>query len=144
MNVHSFLLYLCDSKQSKKMGKAKIFWTVIRYLMAAFMVYGGVQHFINTDFYNPFVPAFLPFKAAVIYISGVIEIAIGLLLLANKTAGIGSLLLLLLMLAFLPTHIWDVFSSTPAIGSHEAALVRLPVQLVFIGISWKLKNVFYK
>ena len=126
------------------MGKAQLFWTVIRYLMAAFMVYGGVQHFVNTDFYNPFVPNFLPFKSAIIYISGIIEVAIGVLLVLKNTAGLGSLLLLLLMLVFLPIHIWDVFSNTPAIGSHEAALIRLPVQLLFIAVSWKLKNVFYK
>lgn len=126
------------------MGKAQLFWTFIRYLMAAFMVYGGVQHFVNTDFYNSFVPDFLPFKSAIIYISGIIEIAIGVLLVLKNTAGLGSLLLLLLMLVFLPIHIWDVFSNTPAIGSHEAALIRLPVQLLFIAISWKLKNVFYK
>jgi hypothetical protein len=40
------------------------------------------------------------------------------------------------MLAFLPLHLMDVFKDAPAIGSHKAALVRLPLQFVFILWAW--------
>ena len=40
------------------------------------------------------------------------------------------------MLAFLPVHVWDVFRADPAIGTHGAALVRLPFQFVFILWAW--------
>lgn len=119
-------------------------WNIVKIAMALFMLYGGVQHFLNAEFYLPFVPDFLDFKMAVIYSSGLIEIIIGLLLFFKQTAGVGALALLGLMLVFLPIHVWDVFSDAPAIGSHQAAVIRLPVQLLFIAISWKLKNVFYK
>ena len=118
-------------------------WSIVVLIMAVFMFYGGVQHFINSVFYIPFVPSFLPFKMAIIYISGVIEMAIALLLVIKKYRGIGALSLLLLMLAFLPIHIWDVFSDAPAIGNHQLALIRLGMQFVFIAISWKLKNLYF-
>lgn len=125
-------------------SKAVFFWKVIKIAMAIFMIYGGVQHFTNTAFYSPFVPDFLNFKVAIIYISGIVEIAIGLLLLFKKSEGVGALGVFILMLVFLPIHVWDVFSAAPAIGSHQAALIRLSIQLVFIGISWKLKSIYYK
>ncbi|MCW5515422.1 MauE/DoxX family redox-associated membrane protein [Muriicola sp. Z0-33] len=117
----------------------KIFWSIIRLIFAAFMIYAGVQHLLKPDFYEPFVPSFLPFTTAIIYASGILEILLGVLLLIPKYAKLGAMGLLLLMLIFLPIHIWDVFADSPAIGSQKAALIRLPVQFLFIGIAWKLK-----
>lgn len=108
--------------------------------LAIFLIFGGAQHFINPDFYIPFVPSFLPFTMAIVYISGLLEILFGLALLFKKQATIGAWGILILMLLFLPIHIWDVFSETPAVGSHKAALVRLPIQCLLIVIAWKVKN----
>jgi len=119
----------------------KILWTAVRIIFAIFMAYAGVQHFLKPEFYIPFVPSFLPFTTAIIYVSGIIEIVLGLMLFVPKYSKLGATGIMLLMLVFLPIHIWDVFSDTPAIGSHQAALVRLPVQLLFIAIAWKLKSI---
>ncbi|MGB5172196.1 DoxX family protein [Eudoraea sp.] len=118
----------------------KVFWTVIRVIFAIFMIYAGVQHLLNPDFYLPFVPSFMPFTMAIIYTSGIIEILLGIMLLIPKYARQGAMGIMLLMLIFLPIHVWDVFSATPAIGSHQAALIRLPVQFLLIGLAWKLKS----
>jgi uncharacterized membrane protein len=75
---------------------------------------------------------------AIIYISGLAEVLLGLMLFVPKYIRLGAGGILLLMILFLPIHVWDVFSSHPAIGSHEAALVRLPIQFIFIFIAWKL------
>ena len=110
---------------------------VIKILLAIFMINGGVQHFLIPDFYLPFVPSFLPYKIMIIYASGIVEIVLGgILLLDKKYAKYGALGILLLMIIFLPIHIWDVFSATPAIGTHQAALIRLPIQFLLIAISW--------
>jgi len=119
-------------------------WEVLRVILALFIIMGGIQHFMNPTFYFPFVPDFLVYKLAIIYVSGVVEILFGLLLLINKYKSLGALAVLVLMLAFLPIHIWDVFSDTPAIGSHTAALIRLPIQLVLIAISFKLRRLYTK
>lgn len=119
---------------------AYIFWMTLRILFAIFMAYAGIQHLINPNFYAPFVPAFLPFSMAIIYISGIVEILLGLMLLIPKYVKIGAYGIMLLMFAFLPIHIWDVFLDNPAIGSHQAALIRLPVQFIFIAIAWKIKS----
>ena len=118
----------------------RIFWIALRVVFALFMVFAGIQHFLKPEFYTPFVPAFLPFTVAIIYLSGAIEIILGLLMIIPKYAKVGAIGILLLMLIFLPIHIWDIFSDSPAIGSHKAALIRLPVQLLFIAIAWKLST----
>lgn len=105
-----------------------------------FLILGGVQHFISPTNYIPFVPSFLPFTMAIIYISGLFEILFGLALFFKKMKIIGAWGVLILMLLFLPIHVWDVFSETPAIGSRNAALIRLPLQFLLVGIAWKVKN----
>lgn len=120
----------------------QLFWTVIKIILALFIIYGGVQHFVKPDFYIPFVPSFLPYPMAIIYISGIIEIVLGFALLLNKKyANWGALGVLVLMILFLPIHIWDVFSETPAIGGHNAALIRFPIQLLLIALSWKVYSI---
>jgi uncharacterized membrane protein len=116
-------------------------WIAVRILFALFMIMGGVQHFIKPDFYLPFVPSFLPFPMVIIYLSGIIEVALGLLLLFKKSAKIAAVGIFMLMLLFLPVHVWDIISDTPAIGSHKAALIRLPFQFLFLAIAWKIKQV---
>ncbi|AUC76572.1 MauE/DoxX family redox-associated membrane protein [Olleya sp. Bg11-27] len=116
----------------------KLIWTVLKVLLAVFMIYAGSQHFIKPAFFNAFVPDFLIYKTAVIYASGIIEVLLGLLLLVPKYASKAAFGIFILMLLFLPIHIWDVFSETPAIGSHKAALIRLPIQFVLIALSYKL------
>lgn len=118
----------------------KIVWIVVRVLFALFMIYAGVQHLVKPDFYIPFVPSFLPFTTAIIYSSGIVEILLGIMLIIPKYAKHGASGIFLLMLIFLPIHLWDVFSDTPAIGSHQAALIRLPVQFLFIVLAWKIKK----
>lgn len=120
----------------------KLFWNIIKIILALFMIYGGGQHFVKPNFYMPFVPSFLPYPMTIIYVSGIAEIVLGFALLLNKKyARFGALGVLFLMILFLPIHIWDVFSETPAIGSHDAALIRLPIQFVLIALSWKVYSI---
>ena len=115
-------------------------WTILKIVLGVFLIFGGIQHFIKPDFYIPFVPEFLPFTMLVIYISGLIEILFGVLVLIKKYAKIGAWGILILMLLFLPIHVWDIFTDTPAIGSQKAAFIRLPIQFLLIVIAWKVKN----
>jgi uncharacterized membrane protein len=99
------------------------------------MILGGVMHFINPEMYKPFIPVFLP-KDLVNYASGVLEIMVGIAAMIPQYRSSGTLGILLLMLAFLPLHLIDVFKENPAIGSHQMALIRLPLQFVFILWAW--------
>ncbi|MBI9040978.1 DoxX family membrane protein [Lutibacter sp.] len=115
-------------------------WTILKFVIAIFMIYAGAQHFIKPTFFMPFVPDFLPLKTSIIYISGAVEILLGAMLFLKKYSKFGALGIIILLIVFLPIHIWDVFSQTPAIGSKQAAFIRLPIQFILIYIVWKIKN----
>lgn len=115
--------------------------SVLKIVLGVFLIFGGIQHFIKPDFYIPFVPEFLPFTMPIIYVSGFVEIVVGVLVFIKRYEKIGAWGILVLMLLFLPIHIWDVFSETPAVGSQKAAFIRLVFQFLLIAISWKVKNI---
>ena len=95
---------------------------------------------MKPEFYEPFVPSFLPLKMLIIYASGALELVFGLLLLMPKYAKLGATGILLLLLIFLPVHIWDVFAEAPAIGSQKAAYIRLPFQFLFIAWAYGVRR----
>jgi uncharacterized membrane protein len=113
----------------------KILALVLTFLFGAFMIFGGTMHFLNPEVYTPFIPDFLP-ESIVNYGSGILEIILGIGVFIPAFREKATLGIFLLMIAFLPLHLMDVFSENPAIGSHDAALIRLPVQLLFILWAW--------
>ena len=99
------------------------------------MIFGGVNHFLKPEMYLPFIPSFLP-GAAINYLSGIAEIIVGIGVFIPAFRSQSTLGILVLMLLFLPLHIVDVFKENPAIGSHQMALIRLPLQFVLILWAW--------
>ncbi|WP_236888362.1 DoxX family protein [Desulfoluna limicola] len=110
--------------------------TILCVALGLFMIYAGVSHFLKPVFYLPFVPEFLPFREAIVILSGLLEIFLGVAVLLPRYRHLGALSIMALLVLFLPVHVADVIRDTPAIGSHGAALVRLPIQVLFIFWAW--------
>jgi uncharacterized membrane protein len=108
---------------------------VLRVLFGIFFAFAGIMHFIKPKVFNRFIPNFLP-KLAVNYIAGLLELIIGIGLLINQTTKQAALAMFVLMLIFLPIHIWDVFRDKPAIGSKKIAIVRVPLQFLLLYIAY--------
>jgi len=104
---------------------------ILPFLFAFILLAGGVFHIITPDFYEAITPDFVPLSFANI-ISAIVEIAIGIALLLPKYRKVGALAFTLLMLAFLPIHLWDLFKDIPAVGSKTNAIVRLAIQFILI------------
>lgn len=103
------------------------------------MIGGGVNHFIRPNPYLKIIPQFFPVPLLIVYLSGLVEIALGAGLLLNKSlASKAAFGIFTLMIIFLPLHIWDMFRDTPAIGSHTLAYIRFPLQLLFIYLAYKV------
>ncbi|OPA72572.1 hypothetical protein BB381_05915 [Campylobacter pinnipediorum subsp. caledonicus] len=97
------------------------------------MISAGFGHFLNPDFYTIFVPNFLPYKDFLILLSGAFEVLFGVMLLFKESiAKYSALGIFFMMIVFLPIHINDFLVDNPAIGSHKAALIRLPFQFLFM------------
>ncbi len=108
---------------------------LLTFLFGGFMIFGGVNHFLKPEMYYPFLPDFLP-QAFLIYASGIVEIVVGIMAFTPKYRAWGTLGILTSMLAFLPFHLVDIFRENPAVGSHQIALIRLPVQFLLIAWAW--------
>lgn len=99
------------------------------------MTYAGINHFTNTESFLAQVPPFLPAPETIVYVSGVVEIVIGLGLIVfpRYRTQIGIALAIFLILIF-PGNISQFLTATPAFGldSDFARLTRLLFQPVLI------------
>ena len=111
--------------------------TICIVIMSLFYIVAGINHFINPDWFVRIVPPILPFKAALVYVSGVFEIVLGSLLIFPKTRFIAGWGLILLLLAVYPANIYVALSNGKAMNiTPMMAWGRLPFQFVFIGLAY--------
>ena len=99
------------------------------------MILSAVAHIMNPDFYAPMIPDFIPAGFANI-LTAIVEAAVGVLLCLPKYRHWGGLSFFILMIAFLPIHIWDFLKETPAVGPSPAPEIRLAIQLLLIYAGW--------
>jgi|TARA_B100000902_G_scaffold22218_1_gene26796 uncharacterized membrane protein len=99
----------------------------------------GIKHFITTEIFVSIIPPFLPLKEEIVFISGLIEIILGLCLLSNKTRKIGALGIIFLLIAVFPANIYLYLSDTPRDIlqiTKQQALIRMPFQIPLIILSY--------
>ncbi|MGO4921354.1 hypothetical protein [Maribacter spongiicola] len=113
----------------------KIIQLVLIYLFAFLMLAGAFNHIYAPETYKDFIPNFIPEQLANI-LSTIAEAIVGIALIIPKYRKWGGLGFFILMIIFLPIHIWDFTKEIPAIGSKVAATVRIAVQLLFIAAGW--------
>jgi len=106
--------------------------TISKYLLALFMVGAGAMHFISADFYLNIMPPYLPLHLELVYLSGLCEIALGVLLLIPRFSRFAAWGIIALLVAVFPANIYvyqhqEVLPAPPLIH-----FLRLPLQGVFI------------
>jgi uncharacterized membrane protein len=93
--------------------------------------------------YSALIPSFIPEFTAHLF-ALIAELTIGLALIIPKFRKYGGLAFMILMIIFLPIHVWDMLKEEPFIGTKTIALVRIAVQVVLIYVGWwiykKYKN----
>ncbi len=95
------------------------------------------MHLIKPKLFKHFIPDGLP-KNTINYIVGVIEFTLGLGLLFPRSKAYAAMGIFILMILFLPIHIWDVTKERPAIGSKKLAMIRIPLQFLLMYFAWIL------
>lgn len=111
--------------------------TILKYLLCIFFVIAGVMHFANPEFYLKMMPPYLPWHLGLVYVSGVFEIVLGILLIIPKYTRLAAWGLIALLIAVFPANIY--LAMNPQLmpnASPTAHLIRLPFQLVFIAWAW--------
>ena len=111
-------------------GKMK---SVLKYLLALFFVFAGLNHFRVPDFYVKMVPPYLPFPVFLVYLSGALEIMLGGALLFPRYRRKAAWGLIVLLLAVFPANIHMAVNPQLFPAYRPAALwARLPLQAVFV------------
>ena len=107
--------------------------TTLRILLALFFVGAGVNHFVRPGFYLRMMPAYLPWHLAIVQISGVAEVVLGLLLLMPDRAAVAAWGLIVLLIAVFPANLQMALhpETFPEFG-RTALWLRLPLQGVLI------------
>lgn len=86
----------------------KLFPKIAVIVLALFYVLGGINHFINPDFYLPLIPDYFPNPALLNLSSGAGEVVAGIAVLLPSTRKLGCNAILFLLIAFLPAHIYFI------------------------------------
>jgi len=109
------------------------------YVMGPAYVVAGLLHFVVPQLYVQIVPPILPAPLALVYLSGVAEVAVGIGVLLPRTRQYAAWATIALLLAIFPANVYMatsgvVVSGIPGSGD-PAAFVRwgrLPLQGVLI------------
>ncbi len=119
------------------MSRAKL---LLLLLMAAFYIGGGVMHLVRPDYYRPMMPPYLPAHDALILLSGLAEIALGIAVLIPPLRVAAAWGIILLLIAVFPANLHIALNNVPVFGAAEGAgamnWVRLPFQVVLIAWAW--------
>lgn len=116
----------------------------LRYVMGAVYVFAGVMHFVSPRPFEEIVPPSLPRPRALVYLSGVAEIVLGLGVLVERTRHRSAWGLVFLLAAVFPANVHMATSdmTIPGVpewaeGLADAALwARLPLQGVLALWAW--------
>ena len=84
------------------MHKALLYSMVVFYLVA------GSYHFINPAFYEGLIPPYFPYPKTINWLSGVAEIVLALGVLSATYRKLTSKLIILMLLAFIPSHVYFI------------------------------------
>ena len=113
--------------------------TLTIFVMGIMYVFIGIKHFTDPQYFLDIVPAQLPFKLFLVYLTGLIEVVGGVAILAPKTRKAGAYLLIFLLVSVFPANIYLYVSETPQslLGISEAdALIRMPFQIPLILLAY--------
>ena len=111
--------------------------TASKYLLAVFMGGVGTMHFVRPGFYMKIMPPYLPLHLELVYLSGVIEAALGVLLCVPRFSRLAAWGIIALLIAIFPANIYAAMTAgTPNEAmpgvSVTLAWLRLPIQPVLI------------
>ena len=104
-----------------------------RYLMGAIYILAGINHFLDPNFYVQIIPDFLPSPLLLVYVSGALEIILGILILFPRTQRLAAIGIILLLIAVFPANMYMYHLGGARFDVPDVALlIRLPLQLVLI------------
>jgi uncharacterized membrane protein len=111
-----------------------------RLLLATFLLVAGVGHLVATDEFLGQTPTFLPWREAIVVVSGLVEIALGLGLVVLRGAGLArwGWVVGIFFVAVFPGNVWQLVNGSDSFGldTTTGRVVRLFFQPLLV--AWAL------
>ena len=114
-------------------------------IYGSWFIYIGIQHFLDPDWFEPIVPKIIGYPLFWVYISGVFEIMLGILVIIPSSRRIASVgfIIFLVVVYWANINMWinDIEIGENKL-SHQQHVIRAIIQIILITIvAWigKLK-----
>lgn len=127
--------------------KTSILQHTLFFLLIGFYLFAGYNHFASPTFYLPVIPPYLSQWAKEINIlAGVFEIALALLLIPGRTRLFAAKCIIIMLIAFIPSHIYFIQKGEFIIGSIKmtplASWIRLLIgqPILILWVWWASKS----
>ena len=79
------------------------------------------------------MPEYLPMHLELVYLSGIIEVALGVMLLVPRTQSLAAIGIIILLIAVFPANLYMYQNPSKFPDMSETALlIRMPIQLLLI------------
>ncbi len=100
--------------------KIKLLQQILFFILIAFYIFAGYNHFASPSFYLPIIPPYLSNWANEInLLSGILEIILGILLLPKSTRSYAAKGIIILLVLFIPSHIYFIQKGSFTLGAIE-------------------------
>ena len=104
-----------------------------QYLLGLLFLLAGANHFRTPKIYERIMPPYIPAAPTMVIISGVAEMVLGLMLLNAETQHLAAWGILILLVFFIPVHIYMLQNERAALKMPKWALIlRIPVQFALM------------
>lgn len=117
-------------------------------IQTLFYLSAGINHFVNPDSYYPLIPDYLSeWKISINLVSGFFEIILAIGLLFDGTRKAASTGIILMLIAFIPSHVWFITGGIEAIGPLKVTPLMAWIRLLLIHpllIWWAWSSRFYR
>ena len=105
--------------------------------MGPLYVLTDINHFINPEFYVAIMPPYLPWHLELVWLSGVLEIVVGVGVLVPKTRRPAGWALIALLIAVFPANLHMALAEPGTFDAPAWGLwLRLPIQGLLIAWAW--------
>jgi uncharacterized membrane protein len=113
-------------------GGLRVAHAIGKWVFAALFVAGGIGHLVRPALYRRMMPPYLPWHGPLVLLSGLIEIALGIMLVVPQTSRLAAWGLIALLVAVFPANIYLYQHQEFLPADPRLHLLRLPLQAVLI------------
>ena len=118
--------------------------TILAIFLGLVLVSGGLGHFLAPESFIPFIPNVVPYREAIVDLSGGLEVILGIGVFSKISRPVAARLIMWLLILYTPLHIIDLMRADPAIGDRTMALIRLPLQGILIWVALQVSKLRFK